>query len=389
MQQPLLHGLGPTVNEALRAHNLPQALRVARKQNAGNKGTHVAIVFATKEDAQRVYYRYDVYIRCAGRNYYICMDPEMTCVASAGGAVRRTAMSIERLWKRKAADSPQETAPATKARKTSAPPVIATEQPIPLSNDNEGPTHGRSLPPSPAVFPANNRIKAVVIHSGIDVTSTPCKPKLNDEHCLGLQKMAHLAFPAAVARFPNALPEHVKQRYEECREEGRLFASLAKLPACKQVLLELLRGEADWDGWDSKLWRHPGVSEEAGEDDKLFWRILRVSLAQAWVHLMPGPDVGMENHERSAWIDHVVSWFSPLRLTKFVSWRWCEYKYSARNVARQTKDGYAPSSTKYGDALGSDPTTRHERLLMEASSGLDKEVAKEDTVREKFGNAAP
>ncbi|KAJ3176024.1 hypothetical protein HDU87_005541 [Geranomyces variabilis] len=159
----------------------------------------------------------------------------------------------------------------------------------------------------------------------------------SEQHCIGLKDKAHLAFPAAVGGDPNGLLPHVKQRCDEYREDARRVAG------------------------------------DAGADERMFWRMMCGSLWQAWEKLTPDSNVGLENHERSAWVDHVIGWFSPLRLTKLVSWRWCEYSYDARIFSQQTKEGYAAASKKYGDALGRDPTTQKERILMESSSGLDKE----------------
>ncbi|KAJ3176038.1 hypothetical protein HDU87_005555 [Geranomyces variabilis] len=93
------------------------------------------------------------------------------------------------------------------------------------------------------------------------------------------------------------------------------------------------------DVLDDKLWNHPGVAGDAVADERMFWRMMRGSLWQAWEKLMPDTNYG----------------------------------YDARNFPQQTKEGYAAASKKYGDALGRDPTTQKERILMESSSGLDKE----------------
>ncbi|KAJ3167331.1 hypothetical protein HDU88_002251 [Geranomyces variabilis] len=218
----------------------------------------------------------------------------------------RTAIAAEQILKRKQNESEQDHAPTTqikRIRTTSANPP----RPLTLSVDGElNNATGQSPPPLPALFPSTQRIKACEIHSGFTANATPCKPKLNDEHCVGLQNMAHLAFPAAIAHAPDGLPSHAIRRFEEYREDARQFAPLSKLPACKGILVELLSAKERWDTWDDKLWNHPGIPSDTGADDKLFWKMLRGRLWHAWKESMPDTQVGLENHKQSAWIDHVI-----------------------------------------------------------------------------------
>ncbi|KAI8591060.1 hypothetical protein BDZ88DRAFT_381984, partial [Geranomyces variabilis] len=66
------------------------------------------------------------------------------------------------------------------------------------------------------------------------------------------------------------------------------------------------------------------------------------------------------DHERTVWIDQVIIWFSALRITIPIQWRWCETKYRARDddEGTQLADGIALS------------VNRHNLILMESSGGV-------------------
>ncbi|KAI8586481.1 hypothetical protein BDZ88DRAFT_399839, partial [Geranomyces variabilis] len=65
------------------------------------------------------------------------------------------------------------------------------------------------------------------------------------------------------------------------------------------------------------------------------------------------------DHERTVWIDQAIIWFSALRKTIPIYWRWCETKYHARSGddGTQLADGIAFS------------VNGHNLILMESSGG--------------------
>ncbi|KAI9014805.1 hypothetical protein BC832DRAFT_524401, partial [Gaertneriomyces semiglobifer] len=79
-------------------------------------------------------------------------------------------------------------------------------------------------------------------------------------------------------------------------------------------------------------------------------------------------------HERTAFIDCVIPWLPPLKLTKQVQWFWCEHKYLARAEAYNHRTEHPAHSTRYADGLGVDPKSHRELLLIECNGGNIAEI---------------
>ncbi|KAJ3140964.1 hypothetical protein HDU90_006985 [Geranomyces variabilis] len=251
----------------------------------------------------------------------------------------RTAIAAEQVLKRKPNESEQDHAPTTQIKRIRTTSTNPPRAALTLSVDGK----------------LNNAIsgKPASFASGVSWHST------------------HQGMPA-IARAPNGLPSRAKQTFEEYREDALQFASLANLPACQGILVELLSAKERWETRDDKLWNHPGIPGDAGADDKLFWKMLRGSLWHAWKESMP--DTSGAREPQTIGLDrscHRLVLATPTGQAYVLAL--VRVQVHARTVARPTQT--AAVSTKYRDALGSTSTTRKEWLLMEASLGLDKEMA--------------
>ncbi|KAJ3176457.1 hypothetical protein HDU85_007239, partial [Gaertneriomyces sp. JEL0708] len=104
--------------------------------------------------------------------------------------------------------------------------------------------------------------------------------------------------------------------------------------------------------------------------------VLRYGLISCHEKLAPAAENGdKEAHERTSWVDNVVPWMSPLRITGLVTWRWCEYGYTAKTDSIEPDDAYQKFPCKYGDGVGEDPGEREEIIVMESSgNGVQENV---------------
>ncbi|KAJ3163170.1 hypothetical protein HDU86_002339 [Geranomyces michiganensis] len=53
-----------------------------------------------------------------------------------------------------------------------------------------------------------------------------------------------------------------------------------------------------------------------------------------------------------SWVDKVIPWFSPLRTTGFIQWKWLEIGYGARMLDIEANNNYAPRIIKLGGGVG-------------------------------------
>ncbi|KAJ3166727.1 hypothetical protein HDU88_003210 [Geranomyces variabilis] len=79
------------------------------------------------------------------------------------------------------------------------------------------------------------------------------------------------------------------------------------------------------------------------------------------------------SHERTTWVDKVIPWFSPLRTTGLIQWKWCEIGYGALMLNAEANNDHAPRSTKLGDGLGVTAAYGYEYIIMESIGYETKE----------------
>ncbi|KAJ3277946.1 hypothetical protein HK104_002794 [Borealophlyctis nickersoniae] len=200
---------------------------------------------------------------------------------------------------------------------------------------------------------------------------TPNKAKLSDAHAEAIKKNVLVAISTTIGRKDLPLPPDLVARFEENRRANRELASLRQLPCSFEAIVAFLKEAkgAGWVEWDEKVYAHK-LPSDASKMDRQFWRIARYALISAHERLAPGTGNGRDDgHERTGWVGAVVPWFAPLRQTALLTFQWCETPYTSRNVATLTDGAYKTQPKMYADGIGIDPTSRMERLLMEASSG--------------------
>ncbi|KAJ3293690.1 hypothetical protein HK104_004270 [Borealophlyctis nickersoniae] len=138
---------------------------------------------------------------------------------------------------------------------------------------------------------------------------TPHKGKMSNAHVQELSKNVRIAMSTTVSRTKASLPDAVMEKYNAFRKENQAMASLQQLPHSRDALMSFL-DEPAWDGWDRKVYAHD-LSAEATDRDKTFWNICRYALIAAHEKLCPQSGKARDgSHERTAWIDCVVPWFS-------------------------------------------------------------------------------
>ncbi|KAI8594104.1 hypothetical protein BDZ88DRAFT_9231 [Geranomyces variabilis] len=127
-------------------------------------------------------------------------------------------------------------------------------------------------------------------------------------------------------------------------------ASLSSFPTVKDALVGFLKADRPWRKWDDQL-HQILLAENASNSDEDLWRAIRLRLVNC--HAALCPNAGVIDHERTSWIDKVIPWFSALRMTGLVEWRWCEH--SARKVDGQARKGDYPRGKKSVDGVGMAP----------------------------------
>ncbi|KND00103.1 uncharacterized protein SPPG_04445 [Spizellomyces punctatus DAOM BR117] len=201
---------------------------------------------------------------------------------------------------------------------------------------------------------------------------TPYKGKLATHQLKALANNVHVVLCNTISR--SEFPDPVRARFNAYRSGNSQRASLCQLPNSYKALKELLAGNQGWDGWARKVWAYQ-LPDDTGELDCLFWDICCYGLTTAHEKLCAMDRHWRDNdHERTAWIDYIIPWFAPLRITKLIDWQWCEFHYTARNLnVLSDEEEYSSRSKRYADGVGFDPDNREEKILMESSSGTAKE----------------
>ncbi|KAJ3178827.1 hypothetical protein HDU87_003382 [Geranomyces variabilis] len=144
-------------------------------------------------------------------------------------------------------------------------------------------------------------------------------------------------------------------KFRQAQDDQRATASLAQFPSMRQALMSLFAGDLEWAGFDDNVY---GIQlEEACAEEVTAWKVLRLGLAGS-------PDT--YHHERTSWVEKVIPWFSPPRMSGLVKWRWCEFAYGARTTDVDAADDYVTRAPRYADGLGMTPGNV-ESIVMESS----------------------
>ncbi|KAI9099813.1 hypothetical protein DFS34DRAFT_684848 [Phlyctochytrium arcticum] len=158
--------------------------------------------------------------------------------------------------------------------------------------------------------------------------ATPNKPKMSHDHIHSLSRNIQVAtgFSLEHSELIN-IPEALLTEFENNKEAGRLL-----------------------------------------EEEGLFWRILRYGLIALHGVLFPLASNNYDDHERTAMVDLVIPWLSPLRLVGRMGWRWCEF-----SIGSKRRDPNNDEQGKYADGLALEWASGQEVIFLESSGGLLKE----------------
>ncbi|KAJ3176560.1 hypothetical protein HDU85_006875 [Gaertneriomyces sp. JEL0708] len=196
-------------------------------------------------------------------------------------------------------------------------------------------------------------------------TDTPNKPKVLSQDIETLRGTVQLALTSTVGRSNQQLPADVCALYQKYRNDARRCASLAQHPQSSELIRRLLSQDHKWQHWDDIVCAL--VLPACEDDDKLFFQIARLGLLKCFETLGPGSH--RTTHERTTFIDKVIPWLSPLRLTQSVDWLWCEHQYVARAEGHQHERNYETVPMKMADGLGLHPANGHEIMMIECNGG--------------------
>ncbi|KAJ3149524.1 hypothetical protein HDU86_006929 [Geranomyces michiganensis] len=202
----------------------------------------------------------------------------------------------------------------------------------------------------------------------LDLMNTPFKPKLTNAIVRNLEKTVLLSLAATADRV--ALPDSTKEALAAELEQQRSVHSLRSFPETRAALMTILRCDSEWEGWEVRFVA-VSLPKEAAPADAMLWKMLRIALVQRYAVLSDGAQP--VSHERTTWIDKVIPWFSPLRISGLVRWKWCEAGYGARVLEVHANNDYAARSTKLADGLGLVGGTAFESILVESSGDEAKE----------------
>ncbi|KAJ3156808.1 hypothetical protein HDU86_003574 [Geranomyces michiganensis] len=196
-------------------------------------------------------------------------------------------------------------------------------------------------------------------------------PKLTSAIAENLGKNVLLALTTTAARV--ALPASTSEVLVEERRRQKAMHSIQQFPATRAAVRSLLSNTGEWAGWDDKVYQTK-LAEDATDADVALWKVLRIALVNCHMVLCAG--ARPVSHERTTWVDKVIPWFSPLRMTGLIQWKWCEVGYGARMLDIHAENDYATRSTNLADGLGLTTSDRYESVIMESSGHETKENVK-------------
>ncbi|KAJ3144400.1 hypothetical protein HDU89_008274 [Geranomyces variabilis] len=127
------------------------------------------------------------------------------------------------------------------------------------------------------------------------------------------------------------------------------MSSLNKYVETRNLLKVAITDTAVWKGWHTRLYKLELPAGVAADEELLV------------------------AHERTTCVDKVLPWFSPLRITGLIQWKWCEIDYGARVIDVLAADDYTGKDTKLADGLGMTLSDGFEALVMESSGHETKE----------------
>ncbi|KAJ3164053.1 hypothetical protein HDU88_005707 [Geranomyces variabilis] len=228
---------------------------------------------------------------------------------------------------------------------------------------------GGEVPARRPSAPASKRkvYASMVLPTPMTFGDTPHKPKITDNDLEEFENTVMLAMSTTSAR-ATLLAATKARLAEEGKKQARL-SSLSEHPATRKAVMQIVL-DSDWLDWEERMFSIQ-LPPDAAPQDRMLWKVVRMGYAAC--HVAMSPSAKLVRHERTSWIDKIIPWFSPMRITGLIDWKWCEITYAARANDLDATTDYTPRRNNLADGIGSMNHESFEAILMESSGHEDKE----------------
>ncbi|ORX60499.1 hypothetical protein DM01DRAFT_1317064 [Hesseltinella vesiculosa] len=225
--------------------------------------------------------------------------------------------------------------------------------------------------------------KLYQLHPTKHLHDSPHRPKIQktDSDTLANRVLIANSSTTPSPTIPGA--EKVTAEYQQALKDQQENVSLQQLPGIMGFLREVLNlDEADFV---ENLWNLKIDSTHANSQE--FATVLKYSMTDLHLNCRAPPN--LDNHERTAFVEHVIPSIKALaKVTNLLKMSWCEKDLAANKMILMSAANYITknASVKKMDALGisQNSSTAMESLLVESSSGLHSEAVAhtlDDTIK--------